>query len=122
MTKPLSVHSLRLVALVIGLCCLPLLTSCAADGPPYVAEARARVTAVYPDAQLPNVEVERYISVADWPQVRVDCLSSFGYEAKIAPNGAVEVAFRNEQAEAVAIAKYTCDLRFPTTEQRDEAR
>lgn len=72
------------------------------------------VAAQFPDAVRPSVDVERYVSPDEWPEVWAECMSDQGFDATASNTGGVSGNVPAGQEEPAAIARYTCDVRFPT--------
>lgn len=76
--------------------------------------AKSQLEAVYPGIDLPEVAAVRFISADEFAQTRVDCLSKLGFSANVMEDGGVEFDDPPAgQAEALAIANYTCALEYP---------
>ncbi|MGX5681108.1 hypothetical protein [Schumannella luteola] len=76
-------------------------------------EAWARVTARFPDATRPDVQFERHVTQDEWNEVRIQCLGEQGFIAEATEGGGLGGTIPDGQAEAFAIARYVCDVRFP---------
>lgn len=76
-------------------------------------EAWARVVARFPDASRPDVQFERQVSSEEWSEVRIQCLAEQGFIAEPSEGGGVSGTVAEGQAEALAVARYVCDVRFP---------
>lgn len=87
------------------------------------------VTAMFPNAERPDVEVVRYVTAAEMPQAQADCMHEAGYPGvTVTPDGGVTLGggVPAEQWEAMHIAMYTCNVLYqldpkftaPLTDQR----
>lgn len=105
------------------------LTSCAAalrppDLPDYSAADLEAQTAAdnqraldallldFPDAEVPEVERVRLVSLEEWPTAMADCLTAQGYLA-IAEGGGLSTAPPFGQEEPYAVAYYVCSVEYP---------
>jgi hypothetical protein len=78
-----------------------------------LAESRQRLLAKFPQAQIPEVEFVRYISQDEYGEVRAECLTALGFPTAAHDDGGFGGSFTRDQAEAHAVADYTCEVRFP---------
>ena len=103
-----------------------LLSSCAADGdhqgsPPAsgpsvsqeLSQQRQAILQKYPDAVIPDVKVERLVTLEEKSSVNAQCLSEQGFDSTVTGDGATKTMVGKGQDLAFQIAKYACDARFP---------
>lgn len=80
----------------------------------YQDDSWERVTSRFPSAVRPEVSFERFVTLDDWPVARAECLSEQGFAVEVGENGGLSGRVATEQEEAFAIARYVCDVRFPS--------
>lgn len=69
--------------------------------------------------EVPEVELVRFVSVSEWPQVQSDCLTEQGFSARPGPQGGIEFdTVPDDQGAAQRIAAYTCEARYPVDPRR----
>lgn len=68
----------------------------------------------FPDAQRPAVQLIRFASPAEMPSLQVDCLHEEGFpDVTLTPDAGVVVkGIPAEQQEALAIAQYSCGVKY----------
>lgn len=127
----------RLTAVALA-AALIALTGCAEGGPSSSATAETAgpdarlaaqadsawsdVTAKFPDALRPTVELERVIAPEDWVATMVECLHSEGFPgARTNGSGGIDAgSLPGAQAQSYSIARYTCSVRFPVLPEASE--
>lgn len=70
------------------------------------------VLAKNPNAELPNVERVRFITLDEWAATIATCLTEEGFDAT-ADQGALSSTAPERQEEPYLIAQYVCNARFP---------
>lgn len=68
----------------------------------------------FPDATVPNVEWERFIELEEFGPVMAACYTDQGFPSVASADGGVSGEYQEEEAEAYALAGYTCMTKFPT--------
>lgn len=68
----------------------------------------------FPDATVPNVEWERFIELEEFAPVMAACYTDQGFPSVASADGGVSGEYQDEEAEAYALAGYTCMTKFPT--------
>ncbi len=90
----------------------------------YVDNQRDALLSVHPDADIPEVDLIRYVSATDWAPAIVDCMLGQGFGASLLADGGVsydEPPAGQEEAQAIAV--YVCMAEYPvepTSEQLTE--
>lgn len=83
------------------------------------AASRDMLTSRYPDAQIPSVEIVRYITADEWGTTMAACMTEQGFGATVRSDGGISYDLTAPgQDEAQAIAKYTCDLQYPVEQTK----
>lgn len=79
-----------------------------------VEQYRNGVLALFPDADLPNVDPIRLVTTEEWPKVVAQCVTEAGFPAKITADGGVDIDVGNPaQEEAMWIADFVCKSQYP---------
>lgn len=79
-----------------------------------VAEANSSFMGL-DEADLPEVQLVRWVTPSDWAQAQVDCMDEAGYSGGRVGQGGIEYPeVPEEQAKALEIAAYVCALEYPT--------
>jgi hypothetical protein len=74
------------------------------------------VSGQYPEAVRPDVEFVRFITPSEMPDVIVGCLQQAGHDATVSTDAfgpALQVGSAEGQEEALSVAWYACDVRYP---------
>lgn len=72
-----------------------------------------RVSAKYPDATRPSVDVVRFVDRFEWAGVVADCMTESGFEAEAKPNGLLAVNQDGAQGMARDVAEWSCMVMYP---------
>lgn len=65
-------------------------------------------------SEIPDVDVVRYVSLAESATVRASCLTEAGFPAVVVDGGAgVEIEVPGDQATALGLADYMCTAQYP---------
>ncbi|RLP80756.1 hypothetical protein D9V34_00625 [Mycetocola lacteus] len=75
----------------------------------------ANLKAKFPDAEIPDeVRVSRIIAPDEYAEVFSRCLTDAGFTARAHPDGGIRFdEIPDEQAQAQAVALYTCQATYP---------
>lgn len=66
----------------------------------------------FPDAEVPDVERVRLVSLEEWPLAMAECLSAEGFGA-VAEDGGLSASAPFGQELPYAIAYYVCSVEYP---------
>jgi hypothetical protein len=78
------------------------------------AAAREGLTTIFPDAEVPPVPFVRFIAAAEWGTTMASCLAAQGFGVQVMDDGGIHYDQPPAgQAQAQAVAKYTCDVEYP---------
>ena len=79
-----------------------------------VERSRASLEASYPGVQLPDVQLVRYVSEKEQPEVQRSCMDEEGFASTIDKYGQISYSgVTPEQTEPFDIAQYVCGVRYP---------
>ena len=70
------------------------------------------LTAAYPNAELPSVDIVRLIHPNEALVTLAECLRDSGFDATVEGEG-VDASYPLVQAEAYALAHYACNMEYP---------
>jgi len=73
----------------------------------------ASVVSRWPDAQRPEVEVVRLISLAEWGETQAACLQGLGFEVTTTGDGGINFNVPEAQQAPLALAQYECAAKYP---------
>lgn len=132
----MSILTGRIRGYVVAILCAATLSACAGQSaetssstpPPtapessaveqYLTSVREQFQQTAPDAQVPEVDVVRPVGYLEQPALLVGCLDETGFAAEISGPAAaplVSAEYAPEQAEAYALAMYTCQSQYPVS-------
>jgi hypothetical protein len=81
------------------------------------AEVEAQLSQAAENSLLtdpPETEIVRLVSLADWPQTMVSCMTDAGFTVTVTPNGNGWTGeYGPDQEEAYNLASYICSAQFP---------
>lgn len=84
----------------------------------HVSAERDRLESMHPEVVVPEVDRVRYVTPEEWAPALAACLTSEGFETTTHADGGIRVGtIPPEQAEAQAIAVFSCSLRYPVDPQ-----
>jgi len=87
------------------------------DSDQLIAEALdqhwASVASQWPDAQRPEVQRVRTISLAEWGETQVACLQALGFDVSGTGDGGIQFNVPEAQQGPLALAQYECDAKYP---------
>jgi hypothetical protein len=72
----------------------------------------------YPDATLPEVEVEHYVTGDEWADVMAQCLRDAGWNVGTTSDEGLSTDVPADQSEAFRIDYYVCQVRYPFDPRR----
>ena len=79
---------------------------------------RARVLEQYPDAELPDVEVVRYIDGEEWSGTISNCLRDAGWDVSTGMDGGMSMSYDDDEAEEFRVSYFVCQAQYPYDPRR----
>lgn len=78
-----------------------------------IDQYRDGVLAMFPNAQLPEVEIVRLVTVQEWAGVIAACVSEAGFSATADTDGGVSIDLPPGQEQAAIVTDYACKAAYP---------
>lgn len=79
-----------------------------------IDQYRDGVLSVFPDAELPQVEIVRLVTAEEWPKIVATCTTEAGFRAEASADGGVSMEVEDPaQEEAMWVANYVCKAQYP---------